>query len=81
MEPAWSLDSTQASTPREMELLKRESQEHGGEVVARFPNGENVYADTFRALFQLLDERGLSLDHVRFEDIPEYDVIEILRIG
>lgn len=49
-------------------------------MVARFPNGENVYAANFDALYQVLDERGLSLEHVSLEDIPEYGVYELLGI-
>jgi hypothetical protein len=74
----FSRDSTRAESPSELELLEREAREHGGGVVARLPDGENIYAKNFDALFELMDARGRGLDNVRLEDIPSSDAFELL---
>jgi hypothetical protein len=61
----------------DVEFLERESREHGGQVVARFPDGENVYARSYAELYDILDARGVEYMPLRLEHVSSLEAFDI----
>jgi predicted lactoylglutathione lyase len=58
---------------REIAASFRESKERGGQVVARQTDSENIYAESYKELYDALAERGIAFNDVTIDYVVPAD--------